>query len=215
MESTKGRFLVVEGLEGSGKSTAIHTLKRFLNAKGIEVLTTREPGGTPLAEKIRELIKADSPHEVLDARTEVLLFYAARVQLLTQCIRPALQRGVWVLSDRFELSTFAYQGGGRQLDLAFLEALSRHCVNEIKPDFTFFLNVPPEIGLRRAQKRGKLDRIEQESLDFFRSVDETYRQCLQKLTSVAVIDAGRPLAVVQRLIREAMQTYLSDHDVCV
>ena len=118
-----GQFIVVEGLEGAGKSTAINTIKAVLNQHHYAVLETREPGGTGIGEVIRGLIKEKSLTETLEARSELLLFYAARVQLIEQVIRPTLEKGTWVLADRFELSTFAYQGAGRGLDINFIQQL--------------------------------------------------------------------------------------------
>ncbi len=203
----KGHFIVIEGLEGAGKSTAINAIKHYLESLSIELVTTREPGGTRVGEIARQLIKESLPTEPLDPRAELLLFYAARVQLLEQVIRPALARGCWVLADRFELSTMAYQGGGRKLDQAIIEHLSAFCVKGIKPDLIIFLDITPQLGLQRAKKRGKIDRIEQESLVFFNDVYDSYHKHIKTMDNVVVIDASKPLHTVRELIRATLENY--------
>ncbi len=201
MSLTPGRFIVIEGLEGAGKTTAIKTIKRVLTDLDIKFITTREPGGTHVGEMVRRIVKDATVEEFLDPRAELLLFYAARVQLLEHVIKPALQRGCWVIADRFELSSFAYQGGGRGLDMNTLQMLSSFCVQECKPDLTIFLDVDPKLGLERALKRSKLDRMEQESLAFFKLVYHSYHEHLKKMSNVVRIDANHPLPVVQHLLR--------------
>jgi len=211
MGSDTGHFIVVEGLEGAGKSTALSTIKQFLVERVPELITTREPGGTRVGEAARQLIKETVSAEPLDARTELLLLYASRVQLIEQVIRPALSRGCWVIGDRFELSTWAYQGGGRKLDPEMIAHLSAFCVKDIKPDLIIFLDISPEQGLRRALKRGKADRIEQESLAFFTQVYTSYHHYIKTMTNVVCIDASKPLAVVQKLLCASLEQYLLDH----
>ena len=211
MSSKKGHFIVLEGLEGAGKSTALNTIKHFLAERVPELITTREPGGTRVGEAARQLIKETVPAAPLDPRTELLLLYASRVQLLEQIIRPALDRGAWVIGDRFELSTWAYQGGGRQLDRDIIAHLSSFCLKDFKPDLIIFLDISPEQGLRRALKRGKADRIEQESLSFFTNVYNSYHEQIKTMPNVEVIDASQPLVAVQDLIRAALQRYVHDH----
>lgn len=203
----KGHFLVVEGLEGAGKSTALTTIKRFLTPRVPELITTREPGGTHVGEIARQLLKEESP-EPLDPRSELLLFYASRVQLLENVILPALNRGSWVLADRFELSTWAYQAGGRKLDYDMIGHLSSFCLQGFEPDLIIFLDISPEQGLKRAQKRGKTDRIEQESLAFFNDVYTMYHEKIKGMDNVVIIDASKPLPIVQRLIIEALEGYV-------
>jgi dTMP kinase len=214
MTLNRGGFIVIEGLEGAGKSTAINTIKHFLEHAGIEVMTTREPGGTQVGEIVRQLVKEiTTSTEALDPRAELLLFYAARVQLLEQVIRPALERGCWVLADRFELSTFAYQGGGRKLDEQMITHLSAFCVNEMKPDLIIFLDILPQLGLQRAQKRSKADRIEQEPLVFFQNVYESYHKQIKMMDNVVVIDASQPLQIVRNLIRSVLKDYANPQTV--
>lgn len=201
MSIKPGRFIVVEGLEGAGKTTAMKTIKRLLTSLDIDVITTREPGGTFVGEAIRHIIKETPITESLDARAELLLFYAARVQLLEQIIKPSLSKGLWILADRFELSSFAYQGSGRKLDESLLKTLSLTCVSDCQPDIVVYLDITPQEGLSRAVKRGKLDRIEQESLSFFSDVHAGYHKYLKMLNNVIMINASQPLASVQNTIR--------------
>lgn len=206
-----GRFIVVEGLEGAGKSTAIQTIKQFLVDNIGDFISTREPGGTAVGEVVRTLIKHTPDDEPLDPRAELLLLYTSRVQLVNQVIQPALRRGTWVLGDRFELSTFAYQGGGRGLDMQMIEQISSFCLEGFAPDLVLFLDVDPALGLQRALLRGHSDRIEQESLDFFQAVGEAYHARIKSMTQVVVIDANQPEAVVQQAILDALSHYLDTH----
>ena len=205
----RGHFIVLEGLEGAGKSTALQTIKQTLASRVPDLISTREPGGTRVGEAARQLIKEFIPGEMLDPRTELLLLYASRVQLVEQVILPALQQGTWVVGDRFELSTWAYQGGGRGLDLEMIAHLSSFCLKDFKPDLTIFLDISPELGLARAHNRGKADRIESESLIFFKQVYEAYHAQLRSMSNVVVIDASKPLVMVQDLIKETLQNYLN------
>lgn len=211
MMLTKGHFIVVEGLEGAGKSTALDVIQRLLAQRVPELVTTREPGGTRVGEVARTLIKEVVPAEPLDPRAELLLFYAARVQLIERVIRPAIQRGAWVLADRFELSTLAYQGGGRKLSSTMIEHLSTFCITDMKPDLIVFLDVNPELGMQRVVVRGETDRIEKESLAFFNDVYVSYHQHIKTMNNVLVIDASQPLVVVQESIRRAIENYLNNH----
>lgn len=206
--SIRGRFIVVEGLEGAGKSTAIHTIQNYLMGRVPEILSTREPGGTEVGEATRQLIKGSKAVAPLDPRSELLLLYASRVQLIEQVIKPALARGCWVIADRFELSTWAYQGWGRKLDHQMIVNLSAFCLQGFKPDLTIFLDISPEQGLMRAHKRGQPDRIEQESLDFFKKVYQGYHHQLRQINPVKIIDASKPYHIVQKLICSALSNYL-------
>jgi dTMP kinase len=205
---SKGLFIVVEGLEGAGKSTALHTIQHVLEHHSIEFITAREPGGTRVGEMARCLIKEIIPEEPLDPRAELLLFYAARMQLIENVIRPALARGVSVLLDRFELSTFAYQGGGRKLDETMISNLSHFCIVDIMPDLILFLDVPPQQGLQRIVARGEIDRIEQEALEFFNDVHNAYHKHIKNRNNVIVIDASKPQLDVQQSIRDELNAYL-------
>lgn len=203
-----GHFIVVEGLEGAGKSTAVNTIKQFLAEQVGDFVATREPGGTIVGEAVRELIKHASEDEVLDARAELLLLYASRVQLLERIIKPALKKGQWVLADRFELSTYAYQGGGRGLPVSMIDKLSAFCLEDFSPDLILFLDVEPELGLARAFKRGTADRIEQESLDFFTQVYKAYHAKIKTLPQVVVIDTNVSEINVQKAIIDALSNYM-------
>lgn len=194
----KGLFITLEGPEGAGKSTNREYLAQRLRARGLDVVLTREPGGTPLAERIRELLltPADEP---MSSDTELLLVFAARAQHLAQVIRPALARGAIVLCDRFTDATYAYQGGGRGQSVQRIEQLECFVQGDMRPDLTLIFDLPVEIGLSRAAARGRLDRFEQEGLDFFEAVRSAYldraRQAPQRYR---VIDAGQSLAAVQQ-----------------
>ena len=170
----RGKFIVLEGLEGAGKTTAHQAILAQLEAAGIHhIVQTREPGGTPLAEKLRHLIKHDLEEPVND-KAELLMLYAARVQLVENVIKPALSEGKWVLGDRHDMSSQAYQGGGRQLDRQLLETLKQTILGDFEPDLTIYLDIDPAIGLERARERGELDRIGQQSFDFFYRTRQRY-----------------------------------------
>jgi len=195
-----GLFITLEGPEGAGKSTNREYLAGHLRAQGVDVVLTREPGGTPLAEKIRELLLAPSD-ETMDADTELLLVFAARAQHLAQVIRPALARGAVVLCDRFTDATYAYQGGGRGLSLERIATLEEFVQGDLRPDLTLVFDLPVEIGLSRAAARGRLDRFEQEGQAFFEAVRQAYlaraKAAPQRYT---LIDASQPLAQVQQTL---------------
>lgn len=194
----KGLFVTLEGPEGAGKSTNREYLAEHLRACGVDVVLTREPGGTPLAERIRELLltPADEPMAV---DTELLLVFAARAQHLAQVIRPALERGAVVLCDRFTDATYAYQGGGRGLSIERIAQLEAFVQGELRPDLTLIFDLPVEVGLARAAARGRLDRFEQEGLRFFESVRRAYLERAKAAPSrYRIIDAGQPLNVVQQ-----------------
>ncbi|GIZ13413.1 dTMP kinase [Pseudomonas sp. NCCP-436] len=192
-----GLFITLEGPEGAGKSTNRDYLAERLRGRGVEVLLTREPGGTPLAERIRELLLAPSD-EPMAADTELLLVFAARAQHLQQVIRPALARGCVVICDRFTDATYAYQGGGRGLSGERIAELEHFVQGELRPDLTLVFDLPVEIGLARAAARGRLDRFEQEQRSFFEAVRQTYLQrAAQAPQRYRVMDAGQSLAQVQ------------------
>lgn len=171
----RGRFISVEGIEGAGKSTQMQVMREFLAAKGIRVVMTREPGGTPLGEAVRELLlNADNRSMALDA--ELLLVFAARAEHLHKVIQPALESGEWVLSDRFTDATFAYQGGGRGIAAGRIAALEEWVQGSLRPDLTLLLDVPVEVGMARIAGRGQPDRFEQEEGDFFERIRATYLQ---------------------------------------
>jgi dTMP kinase len=199
-----GKFLTIEGTEGVGKSTNLAYVKSWLEARGIEVVVTREPGGTPLAEEIRGLLLAKR-QEVVDETAELLLVFAARAQHIAGVIKPALARGAWVLSDRFTDATFAYQGGGRGLSLDTIAQLERMVQGELHPDLTLILDIDVQTGLERARQRGELDRFESETVAFFERVRSAYRaRVAARPQGYVLIDAGQPLVEVQRDIDDAL-----------
>lgn len=192
-----GLFITLEGPEGAGKSTNRDFIASRLRERGVEVLLTREPGGTPLAERIRELLLAPSD-ESMAVDTELLLMFAARAQHLDCVIRPALEAGQVVLCDRFTDATYAYQGGGRGVSMARIAELERFVQGSLRPDLTLVFDLPVEVGLQRAAARGRLDRFEQENRSFFDAVRQTYlERAAQAPERYRVIDAAKPLADVQ------------------
>lgn len=195
-----GLFITLEGPEGAGKSTNRDYLAARLREQGVDVVMTREPGGTPLAERIRELLLAPSD-EPMAVDTELLLMFAARAQHLAEVIRPALARGAVVLCDRFTDATYAYQGGGRGLSVERIAILESFVQGELRPDLTLVFDLPVEVGLARAAARGRLDRFEQEGQAFFEAVRQAYLQrAAQQPQRYSLLDAAQPLAAVQRAI---------------
>ena len=196
MNKFGGRFITLEGGEGAGKSTNLEYVRRHLEQAGCDVMVTREPGGTALGERIRTLLL--DPDSEIHADTELLLMFAARAQHLQEKVFPALERGMWVLCDRFTDATYAYQGGGRGLDERRIEVLEQWVQSEFKPDMTLLFDIPVEAGLERAGRRGQLDRFEQERETFFNSVRQTYLdRASNDPVRFRVIDASRELAAVQ------------------
>ena len=186
----RGRFITIEGGEGAGKSTMMGRVADWLENAGHRVIRTREPGGTELAEKLREIL-LDRNNISLSGRAELLLMFAARAQHLEELIRPALARGDWVLCDRFTDATWAYQGGGRELPRDEIESLEMLVHGDIQPDLTLLLDLPVELGLKRAARRSQADRFEQESTLFFERVRAAYLERAQAAPGrFAVIDAA-------------------------
>ena len=209
----KGIFITIEGGEGVGKSTNIDAVKSFLGDKGVAFIRTREPGGTLLAEKLRALLLEEHGEE-FDSTAELLLMFAARAQHLNTLIRPALDRGTWVLCDRFTDATYAYQGGGRQLDNKLIAQLETLVQRDLRPDLTIILDLDPEAGIERARLRGELDRFEQEQLAFFQRVRASYLEIAENEPwRCAVVDASRPVeevrAAVQQILQERLERFLS------
>ena len=201
-------FLTLEGIEGVGKSTNLAFIRDWLSRHGHDVVQTREPGGTPLAEQIRELLLVPRD-ETVDSDTELLLMFAARAQHVAGVIKPALAAGRTVLSDRFVDASFAYQGGGRQLPMARIAALEAWLLADFKPTLTVLLDLHPDIALARAHQRGEADRFEREQLAFFVRVRDVYLQrAAADPQRFAIIDAGQPLADVQRDIAAVLQQRL-------
>lgn len=206
----KNQFIVIEGLEGAGKTTAINTVVDTLKQAGIHnMVFTREPGGTPLAEKLRELIKQGIEGDRVTDKAELLMLYAARVQLVDTVIKPALAAGKWVIGDRHDLSSQAYQGGGREIDRHLMASLRDLVLGEFKPALTLYLDLPPELGLQRARSRGELDRIEKESLAFFERTRARYLELAAADDTILTIDASQNIEQVQADIRSTLLTWLA------
>ncbi|ENM3948523.1 dTMP kinase [Vibrio cholerae] len=204
------KFIVIEGLEGAGKSSAIQVVVETLQQNGIDRITrTREPGGTVLAEKLRALVKEEHPGEELQDITELLLVYAARVQLVENVIKPALARGEWVVGDRHDMSSQAYQGGGRQIAQSTMQSLKQTALGDFKPDLTLYLDIDPKLGLERARGRGELDRIEKMDISFFERARGRYLELAKSDDSVVMIDAAQSIEYVTADIRRALQDWLS------
>ncbi len=206
-----GRFITFEGIEGVGKSTQLEVARGYLQQRGIDVAVTREPGGTPLAEKIRALL-LDAGHTAMAPDAELLLMFAARAQHLAEKILPTLAAGRWVLCDRFTDATYAYQGGGRGIGAERVAAVEQLVQGALRPDATILLDAPPQVGLARARARGAgADRFESEQLRFFERVRDAY---LQRATAHAgrftVIDATAELAEVSRQVTGVLDRLLTE-----
>lgn len=205
---TKGRLIVLEGGEGAGKSTNAGFVADWLKARGREVVLTREPGGSPLAEAVRGLI-LQSWEEGMDAATEALLMFAARAVHLNAVIRPALEAGKDVVCDRFVDASYAYQGAGRGLPETDLDALARLTLRGLSPDLVIVFDVGPALGVERAHRRGAPNRFDGEDRAFMQRVREAYLQRARRAPErYAVLDAGRPLAAVQDDLRRILETRL-------
>jgi len=208
----KGKFITVEGTEGVGKTTNIQCIAEWLDARGIDYISTREPGGTALGEKIRGLL-LDKDNTDMAASAELLLMFAARAQHLEEKIIPALAAGTWVLCDRFTDATYAYQGFGRGLNLEHIKQLEVLVQGDLHPDFTLILDIDPELGMSRVRARGELDRFESEALEFFDRVRAGYRERASANPSrYRLVDASSPLAVVQEHIIEALNTFVGEDE---
>lgn len=200
-----GKFITVEGTEGVGKSTNIDFIKSKIEARGIQLLITREPGGTPLAEEIREML-LQKREEPFDAKAELLMIFAARAQHLNTVIKPALDRGEWVLCDRFTDATYAYQGAGRGLSKSFILELEQSVQGDLRPDKTFLLDIDVQVGLERARARAELDRFEEEQISFFERVRAGYLERVnENPDKYAVVNAGQSLNAVQDDIQVALE----------
>ena len=202
------KFIVIEGLEDAGKSTAIRHVAQWLRTHGIaQIELTREPGGTPLAERMRAIVK-EVHSEPLTMQAELLLMYAARVQLVETRIKPALAAGHWVLGDRHDLSSQAYQGGGRGIDAALITQIKQAVLGDFAPDLTLYLDIDPAIGLQRARQRGELDRIELEQLGFFERTRQRYLELAAADPTIVVIPADQPEEAVAAAIAAVLEQRL-------
>ena len=203
-------FITLEGPEGSGKSSQLPDLAEFLRGQGWDVLTTREPGGTPIGDQIRQILMRLDNQE-LHPRTEILLFLASRAQLVEQVIKPALREGKLVLCDRFGDSTLAYQGYGHGLDLGTLRTMLDFATDKLKPDLTLLLDVDVETGLQRKRKEDEWNRLDAYELAFHQRVREGYHElCRQEPERWCVIDAMQPKEAVQLALRQAVMQFLQE-----
>ncbi|AGA33253.1 Thymidylate kinase [Thioalkalivibrio nitratireducens DSM 14787] len=210
MSRRSGGFVVLEGIEGAGKSTQLERLGRRLAAAGAEVVRTREPGGTGAGERIRELLLDPALGDIA-AETELLLIFAARAEHLHRVIRPALQRGAWVLSDRFTDASFAYQGAGRRLGMERVEVLEAWLQGGLRPDLVLVFDVPVRVGLERALARGKRDRIEGEDVAFFERAREAYRtRAGRDADRYRLIDGTPDPETVERAVERIWNDWLAD-----
>jgi dTMP kinase len=202
MTFQRGKFITFEGIDGAGKSTHIQFVSDCIRARGIDLVSSREPGGTPLGEKLRELVL----HEPMHLETEALLMFASRREHVAQVIEPALARGAWVISDRFTDASFAYQGGGRGLPRAKLEALEQWVHPHLQPDLTFLFDVPLEVARARLDATRQLDKFEQEQADFFNATRNEYlRRAAQFPQRFRVIDSAQAIPAIQQQLQAIVE----------
>lgn len=195
-ESTAGKFITLEGAEGAGKSSLMSAISEWLAAKGLEVLTSREPGGTPVGEVLRDLLL--DPKHPITPMTELALMFASRAQHIEEIIKPALAKGVWVICDRFTDSSYAYQGSGRGFNLESISAFEALAIDNYAPDLTLLLDIPVELGLRRAAQVGEPDRFEREATEFFQRVRAGFLARAETEQRIKVIDASADKDAVER-----------------
>jgi dTMP kinase len=204
----RGKLITLEGGEGVGKTTNLVFLRTYLEQHNISVVVTREPGGTELAEKIRELL-LNNKSEAISEQAELLMMFAARAQHIQHVIEPALAHGKWVLCDRFTDATYAYQGGGRNMKVSTIEWLEHLVQGTLRPDLTLLLDAPVEVGIERVRKRGVFDRFESEKIGFFENVRRAYLlQAEMNPERIKLIKANQPLADVQRAITDVVRVLL-------
>lgn len=202
-------FITIEGGEGGGKSTNIAFIQRYLEKHGQQVLVTREPGGTKLGEKVREVL-LNPEHKGMDDDTELLLMFAARAQHIAEVIKPALAQDKWVLCDRFTDATYAYQGGGRGISKERIAVLEQWVQGNLRPDITLLFDLPVEVGMKRASERADLDRFEQEKLQFFENVRSCYLAMAREFPNrYRVLNAEQALEKVQQDIKSILDKELA------
>lgn len=200
----RGRFITFEGIDGAGKSTQIDVIETTLKARGFEVIRTREPGGTPLGEVIRKELLSVS----MDPATETLLFFASRAEHIAQVIKPALNRGAWVLSDRFTDATYAYQVGGRGFPAHKVEELERWTQGDLQPDRTVLFDIDPKVAAQRVAQARSMDRFEKESLDFFTRVRNAYlTRAKESLERFLIVNSMQNKESVSEILRKEFSTW--------
>ncbi len=203
--TAKGMFISLEGSEGVGKTTSLNFICDYVKSLGHEVVVTREPGGTPMAEELRNILLTERDEKV-ESNTELLLMFAARCQHVNQVIIPALENGQWVICDRFVDASYAYQGGGRGLDFSHIESLENWCLNGFKPDLTLLLDMSVEEGIARTKKRGKADRFEIEKMNFYENIRSAYlKRAENEPERMFIVDASPEIAVVQQSLKAILQ----------
>lgn len=209
----RGKFITIEGTEGVGKTTNIAFIKQWLDDNGISFINTREPGGTPLAEEIRQVLLSNRDEKVC-SKAELLMMFAGRAQHIDQVIEPQLAQGNWVLCDRFTDATYAYQGAGRKMGDDLIQSLETMVQGDMRPDLTLILDVPVELGLERAGKRSEPDRFELEKTDFFNRVRHAYlSMAINNPQRYKIIDASQTLEHVQLQIADTLNSFLQkDHN---
>jgi dTMP kinase len=209
----RGKFITIEGTEGVGKTTNIEFIMQWLNDNGISFINTREPGGTPLAEEIRQVLLSNREERVC-SKAELLMMFAGRAQHIDQVIEPQLAQGNWVLCDRFTDATYAYQGAGREMGDDLIKSLETMVQGDMRPDLTLVLDVPVELGLERAGKRSEPDRFELEKTDFFNRVRQAYlSMATNNPERYKIIDASQTLEHVQLQIADTLNSFLQkDHN---
>lgn len=205
----KNKFIVLEGLDGSGKTTVVSKIVQYLNKHDIyNIVITHEPGGTPIANTLRSFIKYRSITESINDISELLMIYTARSQLLENVIKPSLAQGYWVIGDRYDLSSHAYQGGGRGIDQSLLDMLSQKVTNNLFPDLILYLDISPEMCIKRIRNRKNIDFIEQESLFFFNRVRSYYQKLTYLKKNIITIDANQDLKKVSKDIYKYLDVWL-------
>jgi dTMP kinase len=202
------KFISIEGSEGAGKTTALNYMRQWLTSRGISYIVTREPGGTPFAEKLRNLL-LETHEESIDPMTELMLMFAARKQHVENVIKPALASGQWVISDRFTDATYAYQGAARNMSFELIKQFEQLVLTGFTTDHTLLFDLPVAVGLERAKQRGALDRFEQENISFFESVRSGYLQLASEHHSrISVIDAEKTIEAVEEQIDQVMSSWI-------
>ncbi|CAL4321858.1 Thymidylate kinase [Buchnera aphidicola (Symydobius americanus)] len=203
------KFIVVEGIDGSGKTSVCQTIKKILKKNGIKkIIIVHDPGGTVISEKIRKIIKNSYQNEYIHHKTILLLFYAARIQLIENIIKPALKNKTWIISDRHDLSSLTYQGGGFGIKKNIIMKLKKMMIGNFYPDLTIYLDILPKFGLQRIIKRGKLDTIEKNNLDFFNKVRNSYLNFISKDNKSIKINANLKFNIVKQEIQNKLEAWL-------
>lgn len=210
----QGFFITLEGTEGAGKTTVVPYIKDFIESKGMICECVREPGGTAIAEQIRAILKTPCS-EKMDNVTELLLMYAARCQLVNSYIKPKLAQGVCIVCDRHDLSTIAYQGGGRGLSMALIESIRNIALGDFKPDLTLLMDIEPAAGMQRARSRGETDRFELEELSFFTRVRESYLEAAKTRSEVEIIDSSKDREQVRAAVTDIMEKFFNDKTIAM